>query len=684
MLFSLLNLLSLSLCLTLFSHSFYIPNLFLLINLAVITIFTLAQIYQVKIFSSSSVSKLIKLFFVLIVISIIFIHYGFHFTQDIAIVLFLTMLCFKLFEIQDQYDRRNIIFILYLQYFALAVSFINSQDFIQLLFVLMTVMLLLFIQILFSQGKTNLLLLKKNMGLTFAIQTRLILLAIPLCCILFVFFPRIPGPLWTLPSLTQQGVTGLSDKMYPGSVNQLADSDEIVFSITFDEKIPQAAQLYWRGPVLSKTDGFIWEQNKDYDEALAEKNSFASPLVERFGQSLSYEVTLEPQQQKWLFTLEMPSFISSQSVNGQYLSKSVQVLLRQNLRQVVQYKAQSNLNFKLNKFDQTEIEQSLIYPLSNQRTYALGQKWKNELKDNKAAIVEKALDYYVKQQFYYTRSPEQMLKNPVDQFLFDKRRGFCEHFASSFVLLMRAAGIPARVVTGYQGMSYNKMGKYYVVRQANAHAWAEVWLGEKKGWKRVDPTAVIPQSHVEEDVFNSKRDNLQFFNFNYANVKQLQQDLMQNSSLQQSVAKLKQSFELLKYNWNKWMLAYDDKKQQLLLSLLGLGNGVKTLVFLLITLCSFILFVFFLWQFKQQIKQQDPLVSLYEKFLTQLEKNGVIVSNNDGPEKIQNYCCEKFPGQEKQLRRIFSLFIQLRYGKKQQPILLQKLKRQIKSLNLTA
>ena len=327
MTFSIFPLLGISLCLSLFSHFDSTPAIFLFFNFAVIVWFLFIKVYtdsdkstiflQNKFIYTSS-KYLLSLVFLLLLLK----QYGLHFTQDIATVLFISMLCLKLLEIKDHHDRRHISLIIFLQYFSLVISFLNSQDFILLIYNLFVLGFVIFIQIVFSLIPTSQKLINttqiKQAGKT---GVKLFLLAIPFSIFLFIFFPRFPGPLWTLPSLTQQGVTGLSDKMYPGSVNQLSESDEIVFSIKFLDKIPDSNQLYWRGPVLDKTDGFLWEQSYEKDNKLNSKDYSKAALVDFLNFPINYEISLEPQKQKWLFSLEMPSKLTSQSLKSLYLSK---------------------------------------------------------------------------------------------------------------------------------------------------------------------------------------------------------------------------------------------------------------------------------------------------------------------------------------------------------------------------
>ncbi|MFK5986878.1 MAG: DUF3488 and transglutaminase-like domain-containing protein [Pseudomonadota bacterium] len=611
--------------------------------------------------------KIINTSLVIINLLLIVKVYGFHITQEVSISLLISMLCLKLLEIKDQHDYRNITIVIHLQFFLLSCAFLSSQGLGITLYSILVILFLLLLMMLMTHSpifinKLNLLPLFK-IRLFFQTNLKIISLAVPITLVLFILFPRIPGPLWTLPNLASSGTTGLSDSMYPGSVNNLSDSSEIVFRIDFKKDIPQASELYWRGPVLSQTDGFLWQQDKNSSKKL--KGKFSQRITQAEN-NINYTITLEPQKQKWLFSLEMGESISSQFVSDAYLSNNMQFLVKHVISRVVQYQVSSYTSFIFNSSSQAEIQQALIYPQgSNPKTLQLGKQWQQSAEQTgaqPAAIVKKALDYYVNQNFYYTRQPSIMVDNPSDEFLFQYKRGFCEHFASSFVLLMRAANIPARVVTGYQGMEHNKLGNYYLVRQSDAHAWAEVWLKDK-GWIRVDPTAIIPQDHIKNDIFDYKNNEFGFLNLNYSDLHQLSQSLKQQFWTEKLARQFKQSIDVIQYSWNNWVLGYDQNKQRSFLALFGIKNQWQTLILLLTIIPLLIIAIFFYFNLIKKQKNSDKLVLLYQQLLYKLKKSGLKYSIHDGPENIKNKSLLQFPKQKAQLEYIFDYYIQLRYAK---------------------
>jgi len=283
-------------------------------------------------------------------------------------------------------------------------------------------------------------------------------------------------------------VTGLSDTMSPGSFSALSVSDAIAFRVKFDSGAPPRNRLYWRGPVMTDFDGRTWSVDLPH---LSREIS-----VEASGPPVDYEVTLEPHNRNWMFALEMPTRLPQNArLTSEYLAISLTPI-----RSRIRYEMRSSPQFQaLSGANPEDLALARRLPRgSNPRARTLAGEWREAGSDD-AAIVRRAIDFFRGSRFEYTLEPPMLGANSVDEFLFDTKQGFCEHFASSFVFLMRAAGVPARVVTGYQGGDTNPVDGYMVVRQADAHAWAEVWLAGG-GWTRVDPTAAAVPVRVTRDV----------------------------------------------------------------------------------------------------------------------------------------------------------------------------------------
>ena len=594
--------------------------------------------------------RIMRFFLVLIALFLLISQYGFIFSQKASLALFCLMLTLKFLEIKNELDRRNIFLIIFLGYFIIITHFVNSQDFLLGLYALINTFILSLLLVAFNRKPQDHMAIQTSLKLVSGIFLK----AVPFAIVLFLFFPRIPGPLWSLPEDGQINKTGISDKMFPGSVSELVDSDEIAFRVDFVSPVPASDRLYWRGPVLTQTDGFLWTQKKQ-QPLKKPLNSILPEMTD----PVQYTITLEPTHQKWLFALEMPVDISGDTISGFFISSDLQIINKNNINQLIQYRLTSMTRFKLQAINPAELKAALKFPDNNPQTMALGKQWAKQF-NNKEQVVLQALNYFKNQPFFYTKKPDIMVDNPADEFLFDKRRGFCEHYASSFVLLMRAAGIPARVVTGYQGIEKNEVGNYYIVRQSNAHAWAEVWI-KHKGWQRLDPTAMIPPSRIEQDIFNTNLDRLNYSSLNIPDLPRL--TARQKTELYNLGRYLSQTLDNLKHSWNKWILGYDKTQQQLFLKLLGLSANWQILIILLISSTGIIALILYGVYRYQNRKRPDPVIMNYQRFLQKLIKSGMTILPSEGPESIHKRALIKFPEYTHELNTIFNLYLQTRYGK---------------------
>jgi transglutaminase-like putative cysteine protease len=319
---------------------------------------------------------------------------------------------------------------------------------------------------------------------------RALLLAVPLALLLFMFFPRLPGAFWALPR-NDLAITGLSDTMTPGSIGQLATSYDPAFRVRFESAAPPPQERYWRGPVLHEFDGQTWRR------AAGELRAHAPR--EYLGPAYRYQVQLEASRQRWWFALDTPASAPDARV---VLSNDDQLVGAEPLNEPVRFAAVSyTRSHATQPLDgAARREDTLLPPLRNPRTRALAQELQTRAGSD-AALVQAALDYLRAGGFVYSLEPERLGPDAVDDFLFRTRVGFCGHYASAFVALMRAAGVPAHVVTGYLGGEWIPYGGYLLVRQSEAHAWAEVWLSGR-GWTRVDPTAVVAPERLQRGIID--------------------------------------------------------------------------------------------------------------------------------------------------------------------------------------
>ena len=330
----------------------------------------------------------------------------------------------------------------------------------------------------------------------------LILQGIPIAALLFVLFPRIGAPLWGVPA-DASAKTGLSETMAPGTISELSLSDAVAFRVDFDGLLPRPAQRYWRGPVLSRFDGRVWS-------ALPRPGT--GTLTPWRAGGIAYSVTLEPHGKPWLFALDLPASLprpaaddAAAAAGYAILTRDQQLIARAPVAEVIRYEQLSMLRDAFPPFDEDDGSDALRLPSrGNPRTVAFAQELRARHADDRA-LVAAALAWFRDEPFVYTMTPPLLDRDPVDGFLFETRRGFCEHYAGAFALLMRAAGIPARVVTGYQGGEINPRGGYLIVRQSDAHAWTEVLVDG--AWRRIDPTAAVAPSRIESGLSRAVADD---------------------------------------------------------------------------------------------------------------------------------------------------------------------------------
>jgi transglutaminase-like putative cysteine protease len=465
---------------------------------------------------------------------------------------------------------------------------------------------------------------------------RLLLPALPVAAILFLLFPRISGPLWGFAAQKHEGVTGLSSSMSPGDMSDLAQSDAVAFRVKFDGTVPPQSALYWRALVLHSYDGKTWNAgNLPWRRELT---------LEPQGKPVSYEVTLEPNNLPILYALDLPDKIPDETV----LSASYEIETRTAVTERRLYKTTSYTSYRYGvDMPHWMLRRDLVLPGGDPRTKALAQQWKASDADP-AQVVQDALTMFHDQKFSYTLQPGLLEgDNRVDQFLFTSKRGFCEHYAGAFVYLMRAAGIPAHVVIGYQGGELNPLDGYYVVRQQHAHAWAEVWL-EGRGWVRVDPTAAVDPARVEEGLDAS-----------------LPADELAGSFYTEHpwFGAVRNGWDALNTGWNEWVLAYGPELQEKFYSKIGLeyGNWLQLAMVLagLFLLIFGSYWLYLAWE--RRPPPAAPLVRDYARFCRRLARLGLNRRADEGPLDYAARVSASRPDLGRQVDEITGRYIELRY-----------------------
>ena len=524
------------------------------------------------------------------VASIAGIAINFHtlFGREVGVTLLMLLAALKLMELRA---ARDAMVLIYLACFIIITNFFYSQSIPTALYLLATLMVIVTTWVhLQAQSIT----LKPRLR----IAAILLLQALPLTLILFILFPRVQGPLWGLPQDAYSS-SGLDDKMSPGSLSRLSLSEAVAFRVTYNDKPPRRDQMYWRGPVLWDFDGRTWTPG---NTALT-----ITPKFTELDQQIDYVITLEPHNKTWLFALDVPNKLSVPAT----LSYDFQVLNKEPVHARLRYTARSNLVYHANLQEAVrQLQRGLQLPRQfNPRAQQLAAEWRASSKDD-AAIANAALTYFNKQAFIYTLEPPLLGVNGIDDFLFTTKQGFCEHYASAFVFLMRAANVPARVVTGYLGGEFNDVGNYYIVRQSDAHAWAEVWLVDR-GWVRVDPTAAIAPERVQRGLSAAVSDNAAL-PFMARNPPQWMRDLRFN-------------LDTLANQWNQWVLGYDSERQFAFLTRLGMESVTWQKIALnMVASVGLVIALFALFMLRHLFAHQpDKVQAAWLKLCRKLAKAGL-------------------------------------------------------------
>jgi len=569
----------------------------------------------------------------------IYLTYRTIFGRDSGVALLVLFLSLKLLELRNDRDALVLVF---LTYFLALTNFFYSQTLPTAGLMLASVLVNTASLVHFAAPGRALLANLKTAGV-------MLTQAAPVMLILFFLFPRVQGPLWGLPQDAYSGVTGLSDSMSPGLISRLSQSDAIAFRVKFQKDAPKRPQLYWRGPVFWNFDGRTWRPG--------EFRRVGQFKFEASGEPYDYEVTLEPHNHNWLFALELAAKLPpAAGFTSDYMLVS-----RTPVRTRVRYDMRSYTDFLARGSDEAdEIKRGLQLPrMVNPKARELAQSWTAGI-DSDAAITQRALRYFREQRFLYTLEPPLLLsRDSVDEFLFDSKQGFCEHYASSFAFLLRAAGVPARIVTGYQGGEVNPVDGYMTVRQSDAHAWVEAWLKDR-GWVRFDPTAASWPMRVESGVAAAvpATDPL---------------PLMARTSLLW-LLEARNNWEALANKWNQLVLGYNPERQREFLTRVGISEpSWENMALTMFWGTGALLALLAAWLLRR-VRSIDPVQRLWLRFCARLEKKGSPRAAHEGPADFVARTAERHPAAAERIRAIGARYIALRYGNLADPRLLSELR----------
>lgn len=543
--------------------------------------------------------------------------------------------CSFALKVIEVHNRKGVLLIAYIGFIALAAQFLFSQTLLAMLYGILSLVLLIgALRMLF--GSPGL-----SPGRQLANSGMLLAQSLPVMLVLFLVIPRL-GQLWGVPAVTSTGTTGFGDSMSPGEISNLIKSNELAFRVTFESSDgepstpPPPFQRYWRGLVLDDFDGRTWRRG-GFGGAGAFLSSPGPPAdwnlrVEDDDDIYRYSIMLEPHQHRWLFVMMAPLYVEADKLKLGF-TENYLLASRQPVASRVQYEVVSAPRYLagVRPLNRSEWRRNTTLPAShNPRAFALAKEWQSAGLNSRETI-NRGLRLF-QQSFTYTLEPPVYGQHSVDEFLFEGQRGFCEHFSSSFVFLMRAAGVPARVVLGYQGGEFNKVENYLMVKQSDAHAWAEVWL-EGEGWVRVDPTAAVAPSRIERGLRDAI-DPAEMMDGGLTRLLRLG-----------LVLELQQRWDALSYLWHRWVLEYDAKQQRGFLDRLLGGTDAWRIALFLLGSCALVLGVYLAWMTLGRQVRVPPEKRLYLRFLQKLKRLGLERAPGETPSdfalRASNACTDR-------------------------------------------
>lgn len=549
---------------------------------------------------------------------------------DAGAALLVAAFVLKMLEMSTRRDARVLIF---LGFFCVVVGYLFEDSLLWALFSLLPIGALLAALIGLQQSD----LASKPAG-TLKLAFKLMAQAVPLMLLLFVFFPRL-DPLWSLPQPSNKGLTGLSDNMAPGDMAELSRSPALVFRASFEGPVPARNQLYWRSLTLEQFDGRRWSQS-------ARAQTVQVPQWDKRGDSVAYSIVMEASGRPWLPSLDVGE------------TPLPEVRQMSDFRLQRRRPVEQSLLYSVTSWPQSVRDSQLSEQIQRQdlqlpaKGNPQARQWAEELRRRNArpdALVQAMLGYFTDQPFHYTLKPELLGNDSIDEFLFASRRGFCAHYAGAMTFVLRAAGIPARVVAGYQGGELNPDGQYLTVRQFDAHAWVEYWQ-PGVGWRSVDPTAAVAPQRIEQGLEQALAAD---------------EDFLQDSPMSALryrhipwINDLRLSWDSLNYGWQRWVLGYQGQQQLQVLS--RWFSGFEAPVFVAGIALSLGLVA--LWLFKPWQRESDSQLRVFNAFERMLARHGLRRMPGEGAEAFGRRAVVFLPLQAEAIKAFVDEFQAQRYA----------------------
>ena len=564
----------------------------------------------------------------------VFISYKTLLGREAGVAMAVLLVAFKMLEM---HAKRDLFVVVFLCFFLVLTNFFYSQSIGTGILMVLSIIALLSAQLSFQYTGTV-----PPLGQRVLLGAKILGIAAPLALAMFFLFPRIQGPLWGMPGDANSGKTGLSNSMSPGNISSLAQSEEIAFRVRFQGAPPSQPQLYWRALVLGDFDGRTWSMGRA---------SVARQTPDVKGKPIYYQVTQEPSNQRWLFALDVPNAAPDMFDNFARITGAYEVRAARPIHERIRYELSSQLDYRIDAaaLPERERERWVALPRGyNPRAMQAGLDLQREL--DPAARARNVLATFRREAFSYTLEPPELGADSVDEFLYTTRAGFCEHYASAFVFLMRAADVPARVVTGYQGGELNPVDGYMSVRQSDAHAWAEIWIAER-GWVRIDPTAAVSPDRVQRNLARALPPEGVFGNL-------IKLGMETNSWL----AQLRFQLGAINNGWNQWVLNYDPQRQKSLMGSLteALADWRKLLALAALVALGFVA------RALRLRREKDPVDTLYSALCHRMGQLGMARGADEGPNAYARRLAAMglAPARTDALLRFLSLYSAYKYGAK--------------------
>ncbi|QEW05996.1 transglutaminase TgpA family protein [Nitrincola iocasae] len=539
-------------------------------------------------------------------------------------------LALKLLEI---YRRRDALVLLYVALFVAATTFLFEQGMAMALVILLTVVVV--VAALNSIWQDP---LREDMRRPLKLSVKMLGPALPLMLVLFFLFPRI-GPLWSVELDRSAARTGLSESMSPGDISQLTRSGELAFRAVFADQPPPASLRYWRVLVLSAFDGREWTPGRF-------RAVEREPLI-ALAEPISYEIVQEPSGRRWQFALDMPTSPPPQAE----MTAQRTLLASSEVMQRVQYPLSSVPAYQLSPQLSSEAHDyyTRLPRQANPRSRDLAEQWWQASNADTAAFIDQLFGYF-NASFIYTLEPAALGRHSVDDFLFETQQGFCEHFASAAAFMLRAAGMPARVVTGYQGGEWNANQNYLTLRQYDAHAWVEVWL-DNQGWVRLDPTAAVAPERIEQSADQLFSGQAGFLADSPLSALRL--------ARQGWLLQARMYYDSLNFAWQRWVLNYHDQQQNVLQDWLGELTPLKMALALLLP--GALIISWLAWRLLRSKTRMDPLQKRLQILLKTLANRGFQRQPEETLSGLVTRIAQADPLLAEQLRPVAEAYAALRY-----------------------